>query len=450
MSKRPADDQLLQDVSKYARVHEQIMAKRGDKTWTIERSSKSRLNVLWSAVPASDFFFATDARRLEDSRLMVDGQFCGSLAHPDVALLTHLARPAPFGKGEKTVVDKTVRDALAIDASRIKVVNNPVWNIGHTPRTFKEWSRLPTTSLSLYKLHIYPPGGHFAAHVDTPHGPRHIGAAVLQLPTPYTGRQLVVEHKGERRTTNAGAIFAAWYTDCKHWVEKVETGHRVVLQYDITVPAGAITLDTAVPLPVPAAPARVPEGSWDEGDADDDVEEVDQSEESLEDGMDLYQYYTVAHVRMTDDQMAELVTTVRAQIATGRNVALLLQHRYLSEDGLSVETLKGMDRIVYTLLRKADIHVALTPLVFIAQEDWSDEAKGTRGTLTVAPVDPLYSDHPTTLYPGLGHHDGDVLQQIEKQQGAEHTGNEALMGHARYLAAAIVAIAPEPMAPEPS
>ncbi len=40
-------------------------------------------------------------------------------------------------------------------------------------------------------------------------------------------------------------------------------------------------------------------------------------------------------------------------------------------------------------------------------------------------------------------HADDVLQTIEKQQSAESTGNEPLEGHARYPAAAIVALVPE-------
>lgn len=439
MSKRSADEELLQDVAKYARLHEQVMAETGDKTWTIERSRKARLNVLWSALPASDFFFSTTWRSvswcpLDDIILHVDGISYGSLQNPSIAPLLALSEPAAFGKGGKRVLDTTVRDANAIDAKRINLSADPICCMetgdDDDTRTFKQWCGLPKHCLHLYKLHIYGPGGHFAAHVDTPHGPRHVGSAILQLPTPFTGGKLVVEHMGERREVGPGPAFAAWYTDCQHWVEKVETGHRIVLQYDIIVPDHALMVDGAIALPVPAQNSDAEEAS-----------------SSMEDEGSVYPYGTLAHVRMTDAQMAEIVGAVGVEQLAGRNVALLLQHRYLSEEGLSVDTLKGMDRVVYNLLSAANVELQLSPLVFITRTGYGHDDPPS---LAVSPLFALANDNPTVLYPGIGRKDVDVMQIIEKQQRAESTGNEPLEGHARYLAAAIVALVPAPSSPEKS
>jgi len=436
MTKRAPEDDLLQDMAKYARMHETVMAESPDSTWTIDRT-RSRLNLLWSAVPASDFFFSSAWEASKDTTLEVDGKPCGTLAQPDVEKLMEMAHAAPFGRDGKTVLDDTVRLARAIDGARVKMTymskwsgkrvdDNPLDKVTHK-NSFRNWCGMDLGSAcNLYKLHVYPLGGHFAAHVDTPHGPKHVGSAILQLPTTYTGGRLVVEHQGEQRDVKAGATFAAWYTDCKHWVEKVESGHRIVLQYDLVVPPHTLTLEDAVEK---KKAAEAVSSEKDDGSGEEEDEEDDEP-------TSLYPGYSTVYIRAAAEQLANMGTLIKEE-TTEKNVALLLQHRYLSEDGLSAETLKGMDALVYKSLREQRLNLLLVPLVFIATNPAGDE----RGTLGVSSIAPLPNDRRTVLYPGVGRHEDDALQLIERQDRAEHTGNESMDGHARYLAAAIVVLA---------
>jgi hypothetical protein len=45
----------------------------------------------------------------------------------------------------------------------------------------------------MYKLNVYPEGGFFKPHRDTPKGGRHIGSLVVCLPSNFEGGELVVK-----------------------------------------------------------------------------------------------------------------------------------------------------------------------------------------------------------------------------------------------------------------
>ncbi len=48
------------------------------------------------------------------------------LGDAQAAELASLCHPAPFGKGERTIVDKSVRDVLELDSDRF-ALTNPAW-----------------------------------------------------------------------------------------------------------------------------------------------------------------------------------------------------------------------------------------------------------------------------------------------------------------------------------
>jgi hypothetical protein len=59
----------------------------------------------------------------------------------------------------------------------------------------------PHIVAELYKLLLYVPGDHFVSHVDTSKSDGMFGTLVVQLPSQFTGGELVVRHAGapERR-----------------------------------------------------------------------------------------------------------------------------------------------------------------------------------------------------------------------------------------------------------
>ena len=446
MAKRAAEDELLRNVTKYARFHETVMSTSTDSDWTIDRST-CKMNLLWSSVPESDFFYSSPWRAKDKTMLHVDGIYCGTLMEPNIQNLMALAHPAPFGKGGETIVDPNVRMAYAIDANRIKMTYKHDYGTSdYDPlyrgyyREFKTWCGVNIGACKLYKMHIYPPGGHFDAHKDTPHGSRHIGSAIVQLPTAFTGGKLVVEHQGDRKEVTTGACFAAWYTDCKHWIEPVESGHRIVLQYDVILPDGTLTLPEEGEEVVKEEEKKNKEDK-DSGQVEADEEEEEEEEEESsydEEPTSLFPGYRHVHIRATDDTWTELATLIKARGSEKKNVALLLRHQYLNdEDGLSKETLKGTDKVAYQALASKGMEVYLAPLVIQTTDPPGDE----RGTLGVSSLLPLPNLYPTILYPGLDEPEN-ALILIEKQEGADHTGNEAMEGHARYLSAALVIVPP--------
>lgn len=166
----------------------------------------------------------------------------GPLAFPllpaQAEALAERAGGAPFGRGEDTVYNEEVRKTRQLDASEIRI-SGAGWE-----KTFgdilKEVQRglgcevLPVRG-ELYKLLLYPTGGHFAAHRDTEKAEGMFGTLVISLPSDHAGGDLLVRHAGHEErislcSTEPSALrYAAFYADCEHEVEPVTDGNRLCL-----------------------------------------------------------------------------------------------------------------------------------------------------------------------------------------------------------------------------
>ena len=109
---------------------------------------------------------------------------------------------APFGLGEDTVMDRTVRDTLQVGPDKFKinnkkfseavlsdVVSNVKQKLG-LKESMKVWAEP-------YKLLLYMPGGHFKPHRDTEKASGMFGTLIVQLPSVFSGGDLVVRHAGK-------------------------------------------------------------------------------------------------------------------------------------------------------------------------------------------------------------------------------------------------------------
>src|SRR6185312_15314768 len=88
---------------------------------------------------------------------------------------------APFGQGHETKLDPTVRHAIRLRARGEARVD------GFDPAQVLdaiEQAMSPRTHLEarLTDVTVYPPGGHFAAHKDTPTSSALVGTLVVCLP----------------------------------------------------------------------------------------------------------------------------------------------------------------------------------------------------------------------------------------------------------------------------
>jgi len=96
------------------------------------------------------------------------------------------AAPAPFGRGAATLTDVAVRDCAQIDAAAVgqgEAWTDAVHRIA-TALAVRALGADPARRLtvSLHKLLLYGPGGHFDRHVDAEKAPGMWGTLALQLP----------------------------------------------------------------------------------------------------------------------------------------------------------------------------------------------------------------------------------------------------------------------------
>jgi len=156
--------------------------------------------------------------------------------------LITLAERAPYGRGDKTLVDTAVRSAWQLSPDRF-TFGDPLWARRSLPRIVdKVKAGLGVTAeveAQLYKLLVYEEGSFFLEHRDTEKAPGMFGTLVIALPSAYEGGELMVRHGDDRMTFDLRSSslsrvrFAAFYTDCLHALAPVTQGYRACLVYNL-------------------------------------------------------------------------------------------------------------------------------------------------------------------------------------------------------------------------
>jgi predicted 2-oxoglutarate/Fe(II)-dependent dioxygenase YbiX len=151
------------------------------------------------------------------------------------------AERAPYGRGEKTLTDTSVRRTWQIAPDRVRIGGR------HWPKTLDaivaraaEGLGVPgTIEADFYKLLIYDEGGFFVPHRDTEKTKGMFATLILVPPSISEGGELIVRHKDRDVTLDlrceepSDIAFAAFYADCVHEVRPVTAGHRVALVYNL-------------------------------------------------------------------------------------------------------------------------------------------------------------------------------------------------------------------------
>ncbi|ROV99032.1 hypothetical protein VMCG_06678 [Cytospora schulzeri] len=158
-----------------------------------------------------------------------------------------VSRPAPFGRGDDTVVDHSVRLTWEIHLDEIRITN-PAWpgfldaikhDAAHSLGLFPADIRLEP-----HKLLLYEEGSFFRRHKDSEKSPGMIGSLIICLPSKHEGGQVHLSHAGKDHVyaTAPNSAFnltaLAWYSDVTHEIKEVTAGHRLVLTYNIVQRAG--------------------------------------------------------------------------------------------------------------------------------------------------------------------------------------------------------------------
>jgi hypothetical protein len=208
------------------------------------------LEELLSGVRRPGDFFALGSLETPMPRVEVEGVGLISFPVPEAQIqqLIQQAARAPYGLGEDTLHDETVRRTWQLSASQVRI-GGKSWD-----RTFSQMlARVvdglgcaeAKVSAELYKLLIYEPGGFFAAHRDTEKAGGMFGTLVVVLPSAHRGGELVIRHAGREVVADLSSEefselkFAAFYADCEHEVRPVTEGHRVCLIYNLIQLPGA-------------------------------------------------------------------------------------------------------------------------------------------------------------------------------------------------------------------
>jgi hypothetical protein len=223
------------------------------------------------------------------------------------------AEQAPYGRGEDTIVDTSVRRVWQIEPGRF-TLRNPAWEaqIGAMVKSIAgRFDIVGDVRAVLYKLLIYEPGSFFVPHRDTEKIPGMFATLVVCLPSHHEGGTLVVEHENRTARIEFGgsdsefrSAYAAFYADCRHEITPVISGYRVCLVYNLT-------LDHASLLPCAPQSAR------------------------------------------TVDETAELLRELLSQPEHGpKMLAVPLEHRY-TKASLAPSALKGADRARADILARA-------------------------------------------------------------------------------------------------
>ncbi|MFN0302630.1 MAG: 2OG-Fe(II) oxygenase [Burkholderiales bacterium] len=163
----------------------------------------------------------------------------------DAKRLIKQAAQAPYGRGEKTIIDPTVRRVWQLEPAQFELRNTEWTTTCLAPivdAVRQEFGIAQKVEAQLYKLLVYEEGSFFAPHRDSEKAERMFATLVVCLPSKHQGGTLVVSHDGRTRRIDfdsAAAQFqiqyAAFYADCQHEITPVASGYRVCLVYNLSI-----------------------------------------------------------------------------------------------------------------------------------------------------------------------------------------------------------------------
>jgi predicted 2-oxoglutarate/Fe(II)-dependent dioxygenase YbiX len=268
------------------------------------------------------------------------GQIGLPLSKTQARELIKLCRQAPFGKGTETVVDTSVRRSWTLEPGKFRLTN-PKWDdlVAAIVEDVRQAMRLEGHKLSaeLYELLMYEKGGFFLPHRDGEKLDRMVATLAIILPGAHEGGELIVSHAGSRQeiafpgaASGHELSYAAFYADCQHEVLPVKSGFRLCLTYNLAI-AGT------------RGKKRIAAPSY--GDVAASIAEL------------------LGRWGRTDNP---------------QKLAVTLDHRY-SQAGLSIDTLKGVDRaraeVLFEAARQADCEANLA-LVTLWQSGSAEDGYG--------------------------------------------------------------------------
>lgn len=174
----------------------------------------------------------------------------------DAKAIIDISRQAPFGKGDETLVDTSVRKTWELDASQFTLLN-PGWEgfLGLQVKFVAENLGIDVEPKQIraepYKLLLYEEGAFFKPHKDSEKTPGMFGTLVIALPSKHAGGLAKVTHNGLQLELDTApnsqfnTTTLAWYADVTHEILPVTSGCRLVLTYNLVVDSPTTAVKTA-------------------------------------------------------------------------------------------------------------------------------------------------------------------------------------------------------------
>ena len=252
--------------------------------------------------------------------------------------LVETASQAPYGKGEQTLIDTSVRNSWQIEPGDVSI-GGSTWSgtlariLGHVT----EELGFPAGGLSaeFYKLLVYERGGFFAPHRDTEKARAMVATLVIALPVAGEGGELAIRHGNmenviDMRSDEPSELhYAAFFADCVHEIRPVKDGHRIALVFNLIAKTAsgktAASLDHV---------SEIQEATVWLGELKDAASAAPSSAPRRS---------TANHLPYADEP---------EEAERPRKIVWPLQHNY-SEAGLSFANLKGVDRMHARILAEA-------------------------------------------------------------------------------------------------
>jgi hypothetical protein len=208
------------------------------------------LEQLLEGIERAGDFFVNGAVEIPLPKVEIVG--VGVLSFPvppnQVTELIAQATRAPYGRGEDTILDESVRKVWQLSPEKVRL-GGKSWAANFENILKQVCAGLGcegmAVSAELYKLLVYDPGGFFLAHRDTEKAGGMFGTLVVVLPSEHRGGELVIRHAGREIVADLSSEefselkFAAFYADCEHEVRPITEGNRVCLVYNLILERAA-------------------------------------------------------------------------------------------------------------------------------------------------------------------------------------------------------------------
>ena len=230
------------------------MGGMADQTMRIEyNQDMAPLAKLLAGVKRAGDFYVSGVVEIPLPKVEIAG--LGVLSFPvpagQIPALIQQATRAPYGRGEATLLDETVRKVWQVPPEKV-ALGGKSWAANFDGILKDVIAGLGCeggmADAELYKLLVYDTGGFFLAHRDTEKTEGMFGTLVVVLPSVHRGGELVIRHAGREVVVDLSGAevseigFAAFYADCEHEVRPITSGNRVCLVYNLVQKRGAKAL----------------------------------------------------------------------------------------------------------------------------------------------------------------------------------------------------------------